>query len=141
MNLKVMGRLVAVTVVVAAFCAAGTRSADAQNVRERDVFVWIAGFDLEPSQQIARMFHEDSPTHLASLGQVSGQTSLFSIRQLLLDDEEIGDYVWFRGVKDVRLMFGPHPEYETVPTSDYSSDDQHRRLVDRCVLKMSGRTA
>ncbi|MCL4196836.1 MAG: hypothetical protein KJZ69_05020 [Phycisphaerales bacterium] len=141
MNLKVMGRLVAVTVVVAAFCAAGTRSADAQNVRERDVFVWIAGFDLEPSQQIARMFHEDSPTHLASLGQVSGQTSLFSIRQLLLDDEEIGDYVWFRGVKDVRLMFGPHPEYETVPTSDYSSDDQHRRLVDRCVLKMNGRPA
>ncbi len=67
MNPNLMSRFVVTAIAAAAFCALVTRPSQAQIVREKNVFVWIAGFDLQPSQQSARMFHEDSPTHLASL--------------------------------------------------------------------------
>jgi len=86
------------------------------------------------------MFHEDAQGALVSLGQFSGQTSNFTIRELLLNDQLIGDKIWFRGVKEVRMMYGFNPLFGQVPTQDVSSSPQVRRLVQHCVIKANGRT-
>ncbi len=129
-------------VVLAAICtiAAMTRSAHAQSVIERDVSVWVTSFDSPQGEQVAYMFHEDAQGAFVSLGQFSGQTSVFSIRELLLNNQQIGDKVWFRGVSNVRMIHGYNPLFGEVPTQDVSSSPDIRRLVQHCVIKAGGRT-
>lgn len=129
-----------VAILIACAVALSPEDVDAQIVRERDVYVWVTSFDSPPGEQVAYMFHEDAQGALVSLGQFSGQTSLFSIRELLLNDPQIGEKVWFRGVKEVRMMYGFNPLFGQVPTQDVSSSPQVRRLVQHCVIKANGRT-
>lgn len=112
----------------------------AQTERERDVYIWVSAFDAPPGEQVAYMFHEDEQGALVSLGQQSGQTSVWSIRELLLNDQQIGNKVWFRGVKEVRMVYGYNPLFGMVPAQDVSSSPDIRRLVQHRVIKASGRT-
>ena len=127
-------------ILVACFVIIPAKRVEAQTVRERDVYVWVTSFDSPPGEQVAYMFHEDAQGAFVSLGQFSGGTSVFTFRELLLNDQQIGNKVWFRGVKEVRMMYGFNPLFGQVPTQDVSSSPQVRRLVQHCVIRASGRT-
>lgn len=135
-----LSRTVIAAVAVVSAIATAARPSHAQSVIERDVYIWVSEFDEPPSGQVAYMFHEDAQGAFVSLGQFSGQTSVFSIRELLLNNQQIGNKVWFRGVKDVRMIYGYNPLFGTVPTQDVSSSPDIRRLVQHCVIKGNGRT-
>lgn len=119
----------------AAICtiAGMTRSVHAQSVIERDVYVWVSAFDAPQNEQVAFMFHVDAQGEFVSLGQFSGQTSVFTIRELLLNNQQIGNKVWFRGVKDVRMIHGYNPivsrQLGVIPNEDVSFSPEVRRLV------------